>query len=389
MSNKSSEILNYIEDSRIYVTNKIPYNNPTKFTLNSKTNNKTIDLIIENELGRGGFGVTYKAHYIQSNGEKKYYVIKKILITSTILNKKEPFNLLDIAKEDSVALKNIDTVNNEINILAYIKDYCEKSGILCYYNYFYDIEQYTYSNIDIKYDVYIYVLTEFVSGKTLLQFIKDNNNLSIIDKLTIATKILIPIHNLHYLDVVHRDIKLENIMISDKDNSIKLIDFGLSCLLYTSTTAFTSCNDVNILAGTILYFPPESFIDNKIETNYGKAIDIYALGIVFIELFVGILDNPIYKLCSSISTEKKKDYSMNNLCFKYLKKKYKYIKDNSLNSLFELQSNNNELNDLINSMIHIDKTKRPTVVQLYNKFYNLLQKIKKDNIQIQFNIKYN
>lgn len=76
---------------------------------------------------------------------------------------------------------------------------------------------------------------------------------------------------LHERNVIHRDLKLENVMVTPK--GLKLIDFGW-CVHSIAEQRRTLC-------GTPDYLPPEMVRRNK----YDYKVDIYSLGVVFYELF--------------------------------------------------------------------------------------------------------
>jgi len=77
-------------------------------------------------------------------------------------------------------------------------------------------------------------------------------------------------------NLVHRDIKLQNILL-DKDNNVKFTDFGLA-------TKLSSRNDkMNTFCGTPNYLPPEMIARN----GYSNQVDIWSLGILIYQLLVG------------------------------------------------------------------------------------------------------
>jgi len=85
---------------------------------------------------------------------------------------------------------------------------------------------------------------------------------------------------LHAFGVVHRDIKLENILMTDTSNQAitKINDFGLAAILAPHERADEKVGSLNYAAPELLKGEP-----------YDKRIDIWSLGIVFFTLLVGYL----------------------------------------------------------------------------------------------------
>ncbi|KAH9717271.1 protein kinase domain-containing protein [Citrus sinensis] len=86
------------------------------------------------------------------------------------------------------------------------------------------------------------------------------------------------LHNSCEQPVIHKDVKSSNILLSD-DFEPQLSDFGLASWLSTSSSHLT-CTDV---AGTFGYLAPEYFMHGKVS----EKIDVYAFGIVLLELLSG------------------------------------------------------------------------------------------------------
>lgn len=87
----------------------------------------------------------------------------------------------------------------------------------------------------------------------------------------------------HREGICHRDLKPENIMVqvlSNGDEQIKLIDFGIAKLKNSQTGATT---EVPIVAGSLNYIAPEQLLSQSVSA----ATDIYALGIIAYEMVTG------------------------------------------------------------------------------------------------------
>jgi serine/threonine protein kinase len=88
------------------------------------------------------------------------------------------------------------------------------------------------------------------------------------------------IYFLHTYGIVHRDMKLENVMMSDNSEQAvpKLVDFGLAAVVSPDKRVKDS-------VGTVSYAAPE-ILEGK---SYDKAVDVWSLGIIFYVLLVGYL----------------------------------------------------------------------------------------------------
>lgn len=110
------------------------------------------------------------------------------------------------------------------------------------------------------------ILMEYVKGNTLLEFANSNSPLSETEIHSIFGQLIIAIDFLHKKQIIHRDLKCENILI-DNHKNIRLIDLNFSC--HNSILHSTFC-------GSPGYVAPE--IINK--QWYGVSIDIWSLGII-------------------------------------------------------------------------------------------------------------
>lgn len=122
-----------------------------------------------------------------------------------------------------------------------------------------------------------FIVMEYVNGKTLKQIIKETVRLSTLNTLAISTQIAKALEYAHKNNIVHRDIKPDNILITE-DNIVKLTDFGIAKV----TDSVTITNSNNII-GSVHYFSPEQAKGKFVDCR----ADIYALGIVMYEMITG------------------------------------------------------------------------------------------------------
>ena len=121
-----------------------------------------------------------------------------------------------------------------------------------------------------------YIITQLIVGKTLDSFLDEKNRLDHVEILKIITEATRGLSYAHQKGIIHRDIKPENIM-RDKDNNIKLMDFGLACAVDRET------QDRAKIMGTPHYMAPEQCRGEKVDAR----TDIYALGGTFYHLIAG------------------------------------------------------------------------------------------------------
>ena len=140
----------------------------------------------------------------------------------------------------------------------------------------------THPNIVSIYDVgneneIYYIVMELVRGKTLKQIITEEGVLPWKWSVNIAMQIASALETAHKNNIVHRDIKPHNIIITE-DGVAKVTDFGIAKAVSNSTiTAFGTT------IGSVHYFSPE-----QAKGGYTDAkSDIYSLGVVMYEMLTG------------------------------------------------------------------------------------------------------
>lgn len=128
----------------------------------------------------------------------------------------------------------------------------------------------------------LYYLTEYFEGQTLRQWMLDNPRPDLESVRTIIEQIAKGLRAFHRKDVIHQDIKPENIMI-DRHGTVRIIDFGSSRAASQLDTGLAS--DDADLVGTVDYIAPEYHMGER-GTNRS---DIYSLGVIAYEMLTGRL----------------------------------------------------------------------------------------------------
>ena len=176
-------------------------------------------------------------------------------------NKFNPDHLVAIKVLDKQKLKdNIDCIMEEVAILNQL----DHPNIVKYYE--------TYDD-----QKYIYLVMEYIHGYQLFEMITAQENQTFSEEVAAGymKSLFQAINHCHAVDVIHRDIKPENIMVT-KENSVRLIDFGLS--------KASKNKNLSTVAGTPYYMAPE-----VLDGSYGQMADLWSLGVLLYTLVSGYL----------------------------------------------------------------------------------------------------
>lgn len=147
----------------------------------------------------------------------------------------------------------------------------------------------------------LFFVMPYVAGTNLRSFIKEGV-LSLGDVLDIGVQVAEALEYSHSKDVVHRDVKPENILVTRDDSSgedirVRVTDFGLAI-----ATAQSHLTKTGTLVGTISYLSPEQLSARELDYR----TDIYSLGIVLYEClvgktpFVGEIQSVLYRIAHEI-----------------------------------------------------------------------------------------
>jgi len=205
---------------------------------------------IYEEIGRGGFSIVHRGVDISTGKE----------VAIKIISKKHEMSS--------------ESLQRELDIMRLVKDCPQVVSLI-------DV----FEN-DEKY----YIVLELVRGGDLLNTILKWDRCSEANAIKILRSILEAISYCHEKGIVHRDMKPDNLLVSNDLSMIKLSDFGLATVLGPNETT-------NLTVGTRSYLSPEMILKN----SYNTSVDMWSIGCITYVLLAGyhpfsddITDMPLY-----------------------------------------------------------------------------------------------
>jgi serine/threonine protein kinase len=194
---------------------------------------------IETEIGRGGFGLVYKAY--------------------------------DPEVGRPVAIKVLTGEENK-DLLVRFKREANAAGKLKHKNI---LTIYGYG----EHENSPYLVMEYLEGENLETLLASGRQFTLRQKTSIATQVAEGLQHAHHNGVVHRDIKPANIRILP-DGSVKIMDFGIARVVGEHSSRLTRQGD---FIGTLAYMAPEVFREGEVD----ELCDIFSFGVVFYQLVTG------------------------------------------------------------------------------------------------------
>ncbi|MGL5617756.1 MAG: serine/threonine-protein kinase [Metamycoplasmataceae bacterium] len=122
-----------------------------------------------------------------------------------------------------------------------------------------------------------YLVMEYVEGKMLKDYIEEQGRLNVDEAVNFATQIAKGFAEIHAQNIIHRDLKTSNVMVSTL-GEIKIIDFGIA--ISDDSVRYTQTGRV---IGSVHYMAPE-IVNQEGAT---PQTDVYALGIILYEMLIG------------------------------------------------------------------------------------------------------
>ena len=199
------------------------------------------------KIGEGGFGLVY-------------------LGVHTILGRKTALKLF---KKERISPHRMSEFKNRFVREAKILAALDHEYIVKLYDFFY-----TESGPCIA--------MEYVQGRSLSEF--DLTRLKAKRKLAYFIAVLQGMAAVHDQEIVHRDLKLANILVAEETDKVKITDFGIAFQMDTELAE----KDFNHLIGTWQYMSPEQVLGQKLDIYS----DIWSLGVVLYRLFTNRLPFP-------------------------------------------------------------------------------------------------
>ncbi|TDO11802.1 serine/threonine-protein kinase [Mycobacterium sp. BK086] len=132
-----------------------------------------------------------------------------------------------------------------------------------------------------------FLVMELVEGGTLRELLRERGPMPPHAAAAVLRPVLGGLATAHHAGLVHRDVKPENVLISD-DGEVKLVDFGL-----VRAVAEAGITSTSVILGTAAYLSPEQVSSGAADARS----DVYAVGILAYELITGTTpftgDNPL------------------------------------------------------------------------------------------------
>ncbi|NER02790.1 MAG: protein kinase [Okeania sp. SIO3C4] len=267
---------------------------------------------IISELGKGGFGTTYLAVDLDLPNHPQC-VVKQLAPSDP---RPEVFQVAKtLFEKEAITLQRLGEHNQIPRLFAYF----EEGG-------------------------QFYLVQEFIEGNDLTKEIYPGKNFSENQAIQLLTEILEVLKYVHQQNVIHRDLKLQNIMRRKSDGKIVLIDFGAVKEIKGLAITTGGHTTMTIAVGTPGYMPSEQAAGQPRFCS-----DIYAVGMIGIEALTGIQANRLVKDNSTgeivwkdrVNVSDKLVLILNKMVSDYWRNRYQSIDE----VIVELSNINNNVNN--------------------------------------------
>ena len=204
-------------------------------------------------LGRGGFGEVYQAEQLATG----QLVAIKVLLPELLIGSKDPGAEVARFEREMQLIAQL----KHPNIVRLIDSGQLKTGG-------------------------VYAVLEFVEGESLAEALERRGGLSPQRAKRLMVQTLEALAHAHARGVIHRDLKPQNIMVSDAQGraNVRVLDFGIAGIAEPSRAAdYRSLTATGQMFGTPAYMAPEQLSEQALSPR----VDLYAWGLVFLEALTG------------------------------------------------------------------------------------------------------
>ncbi|MEB3198316.1 MAG: protein kinase, partial [Candidatus Sericytochromatia bacterium] len=195
------------------------------------------------EIGRGGMGVVYLA---QDRRLSRKVAIKELSLAGQAMMADEAENVVARFQREALAAAKL-----------------QHPAIVSVYEYVRDGDAH-------------YMVMEFLEGKSLQHYIDQRKAFTIEQTIDIASQVCAALEYAHAHQIVHRDIKPDNVLLLD-NGKIKLMDFGVA----RHVGEVSKLTQAGTTLGTIAYISPEQLCDSRLVD--GRS-DLFSLGAMIYEM---------------------------------------------------------------------------------------------------------
>jgi tRNA A-37 threonylcarbamoyl transferase component Bud32 len=182
------------------------------------------------------------------------------------------YKAVDIRSNKTVVMKQLIIAEREI----FIKRFKREANIMLSLNHNNIVKVYDYLGRGRSY----FIIMEFVDGISLEDLIRKKGKIEPLQALLIFNELCKGLKYAHDRQIIHRDIKPNNVLIS-KAGMVKLVDFGIAKSLQEDDEGLTK---TGVVMGTPAYMSPEQLVSTKYVDNL---TDIYSMGVMFYQMITG------------------------------------------------------------------------------------------------------